>query len=217
MKREQHINLALIGCGQLFDEIVACWPYFETEYSLRELKLSSTDAAAADTAVLLEGMNPAETCIFAAVDYQALNHARQDVYGRARLMGFRAASLRHPSAIVAESARVGENCWIGAGAIISHGAVIGNNTIIGDAARVEACAKLGSNCWIGTGASVGAGAVLGQHCIIGKNVHFGSKLHMGRHCSIDVPGDYTESLPDGTFIDPLFASPVRIYDGRYET
>ena len=99
---------------------------------------------------------------------------------------------------------------------MSHGAVIGNNTIIGDAARIEARVQLGSNCWIGAGASVGAESVLGQHCIIGRNVHFGSKLNMGRHCSIDVPGNYVESLPDGTFIDPLFPSAVRIYDGRYQ-
>lgn len=213
MKHEASPKLALLGCGQLFDEIIACWPTLGVERSLYPMQLSSTDAAAVDTEKFLADMPPTETWFFAAVDFQALNHARLDIYGKARLMGFRAASFRHPSSIVSESARVGENCWIGANTIISHGTVIGNNTIIGDAARIEAGAKLGANGWIGAGASVGAGTVLGQHCIIGRNVHFGSNLQIGRHCSINIPGHYTDSLPNGSFIDPLFPNIVSIYTG----
>lgn len=203
--------LALIGLGQLFDDICANWPVLGNGRTLLPLRLASTDAAADDTGALLAGLDPAQTRIFAAVDAQAINHARLDVYAKARLMGFRGDSLRHPSAIVAGNVRVGENCWIGAGAVIAHGVQIGNNTIIGDAARIEAGVKLGANDWIGAGASIGAGATLGQHCLIGRDVRLGSGLQVGRHCVIDVPGAYGESMVDGTFIDPLFPLPVRIY------
>lgn len=203
--------LALIGCGQLFDDFVAYWPVLGVGRSLLPLRLASTDNAVADTAALLADLNPEQTRIFAAVDTQAINHARLDVYAKARLMGFKGDSLCHPSAIVADDVRVGENCWIGAGAVIAHGVQIGNNTIIGDAARIEANAKLGANGWVGQGASVGAGTVLGQHCLIGRDVHLEAALQVGRHCVIDVPGAYRESLEDGSFIDSLFSRIVKVY------
>ena len=204
-------TLALIGLGQLFDDICANWQVLGTGHTLLPLRLASTDAATDDTAALLNGLTPAHTRIFVAIDTQAINHARLDVYAKARLMGFRGTSLRHPSAIVAGDARVGENCWIGAGTVVSHGVRIGNNTIIGDAARIEAGVNLGANGWVGAGASIGAGSTLGQHCLIGRDVHLGAGLQVGRHCIIDVPGAYEHSLEDGTFIDPLFPQPVRIY------
>lgn len=209
--QDKYSTLALIGCGQLFDEIVAYWSILAEGRTLLQLSLASTDAAADDTADLLAGLNPAQTRIFAAVDTQAVNHARLDVYAKARLMGFKAVSLRHPWAIVAEDVQVGENCWVGAGAVIAPGTHIGHNTIIGDMARIEARTRLGAHAWVGGGASVGLGTVLGQHCLIGRDVRLGPGLHIGRHCVIDVPGAYNESLPEGTFIDALFAEPVRIY------
>lgn len=208
-------TLALIGCGQLFEDITANWQLLGTGSALLPLRLASTDAAADDTTALLDGLDPEHTRIFAAVDTQAINHARLDVYAKARLLGFKAVSLRHPAATVAPGAQVGENCWIGAGAVVAHGAHIGRNTIVGDMARIEANAKLGANGWIGAGTSVGAGTELGQNCLIGRDVCLGAGLRLGRHCVIDVPGAYAESLADGTFIDPLFPQPVRIYGAQH--
>lgn len=211
MTSTTHYSLALIGCGYLFEDIAANWRLLGAGKGLIPLHLASTDAATDDTAALLADLDPAHTRIFAAVDSQAINHARLDVYGKARLLGFRADSLQHPSAIVADGVRVGENCWIGAGAVIAQGAQIGHNTIIGDAARIEANVKIGANCWIGPGASIGAGAALGPHCVIGRDVHLGTGMQLGRYCVIDVPNAYDDSLADGTFIDPLFKNLVCIY------
>lgn len=209
------MNLALIGCGALFDDIAAQWSLLGAGGELHLLRLLHTDAAAQDTAALLARFDPAHTRIFAAVDTQAINHARLDVYAKARLLGFKAVSLRHPASTVAPGAQVGENCWIGAGAVVAHGAHIGRNTIVGDMARIEANAKLGANGWIGAGTSVGAGTELGQNCLIGRDVRLGAGLRLGRHCVIDVPGAYAEPLADGTFIDPLFPQPVRIYGAQH--
>ncbi len=205
------MNLALIGCGALFDNIAAHWDLLGLGGELHLLRLPHTDAAAQNTASLLADFDPSHTRIFAAVDTQAINHARLDVYAKARLLGFKAVSLRHPTAIVAPNVQIGENSWIGAGAVVAHSAHIGRNTIVGDMARIEANAKLGANGWIGAGASVGAGTELGQNCLIGRDARIGAGLRIGRHCVIDVPGAYTESLADGTFIDLLFPQPVRIY------
>ncbi|WP_058641711.1 DapH/DapD/GlmU-related protein [Pseudacidovorax intermedius] len=205
--------VALIGVGQLFDAIEAHWPLVGEGRLLHTLRLTATDDAGAQTAALLASVDPTRTAFFAALDSQAINHARLDVYATARLRGFRAASVRHPSAIVAPDARIGENCWIGAGALLARGVRIGHNTIVSDGVRLDAGAQLGSHGWVGAGASVGARTQVGPHALIGADVRLAADLRIGRHCVVDVPGTYAESLADGTFIDPLFPLPVRIYDG----
>lgn len=201
---------ALMGHGQLFDDIAACRKSLDHGDTLQLMPLEP-EGAAEQAMAMLAGLDPADIRIFTALDEQALNHARLDVYARTRLGGFRALSLRHPSAFVADGVRIGENCWIGASAFIAHGVQIGNNTIIGDAAHIEAGSRLGANAWIGSGASVGRGTTLGAHSVVGRGVQIGAGLQIGRNCVINMPGAYTDSLPDGSFIDPLFPSPVRIY------
>lgn len=203
--------MALMGHGALFDDIAACAPALTAGGLLRLMPLSPEGAVADQAMALLEGQDPEGLRIFTAIDEQALNHERLDAYARLRLRGFRALSLRHPSATVADGVRIGENCWIGARAVIAHGVQIGNNTVIGDAARIEAGARLGSNAWVGPGASIGRGTALGPHSVVASDVHIAAGLQIGRHCVIGIAGAYTQSLPDGSFIDPLFPSPVRIY------
>lgn len=210
MNQAPPATAALLGYGQLFDDIAACRQSLGHGDTLQLMPLDP-EGAAEQALAMLAGLDPVGMRIFTALDEQALNYARLDVYARTRLSGFRALSLRHPSAFVADGVRFGENCWIGASAFIAHGVQIGNNTIIGDAARVEAGSRLGANAWIGSGASLGRGTTLGTHSVVGRGVHIGAGLQIGRNCVIDMPGAYTESLPDGSFIDPLFPSLVRIH------
>lgn len=203
--------LALIGCGPTFDNIRANWISIAGARALHVLPLSSTDNAAADAVAMLKQLDASRVRVFTAIDQQALNHARLDVYAQARLLGFRSDTLIHPSVIIAADVKLGENCWIGAGTLIGHDVHIGNNSLIGDACRVDGQAVIGTNCWLGSGSSIGTRTSIGTHCVIGCDVRLGPDMQIGRHCSIDVPGHYAESLPDGSYIDPLFALPVRIY------
>jgi len=213
-------SLALIGCGSVFNAVRAVWPRLGdsaaldgTERALHVMALTTTDTIAIDVPAYLAGLDPSKVRIFAAVDYNALNHARLDVYACTRLRGFKCVTLVHPDAMVEADARLGENCWIGAGAIISAGVRIGNNTFIAAGARIDAGAQIGANVWIGPGAAVGNNARIGTHCVVGADVKIAANVVLGRHCVIDVPGAYAESLPDGSFIDPLFAFPVHIFGG----
>lgn len=204
-------ELTLIGRGTTFDAIVSVWGDLAGERTLNVHELPSIDTAATDTATWLEGLDASVTSIFIAIDQQALNHARLDVYGLMRLKGFKSETLIHPDASVDRTAKLGENCWIGPRSWLGHDVVVGNNTIIGAACRIDPRAKVAANCWMGSGAAVGARADIGPHCVIGCDVSMSADVRIGRHCSIDVPGYYSDSLPDGSFIDPLFPMPVRIY------
>jgi UDP-3-O-[3-hydroxymyristoyl] glucosamine N-acyltransferase len=212
MNARQKPALALVGSGSVFETVRAALPRIagEDRHSY-VMQLASTDATAADVAAFLSTLNAGEVHVFAAIDQNALNHARLDAYACARLRGFKCETLIHPSAIVEPDARMGENCWIGAGALIGAGVRIGNNTFIGTGARIDPGVQLGANAWVGPGAAIGQNARVGSHCVIGTDVKIAANVVLGRHCSIDVPGAYADSLSDGTFIDALFSVPVHIF------
>lgn len=212
------MSLALIGCGSIFDAVRTAWPRLENnaglagvERNLHVMPLANTDTIAVDVPAYLARLAPSKVRVFAAVDYNALNHARLDAYACARLRGFKCATLVHPDAMVEADVHIGENCWIGAGAIIGAGVRIGNNTFIAAGARIDASVQIGGNVWIGPGAAIGNKVRIGTHCVIGADVKITANVVLGRHCMIDVPGAYAESLANGTFIDPLFAYPVHIF------
>ena len=208
MTQTQRPELILVGCGAVFETLKHSWA---EQRSLRVYALASTDGAADAAALLLSDVDVGGAKVFVAVDGNALNYARLEVYGRLRLLGFKCDTLIHSSAIVDRSARIGENCWIGAGAIIGPGVRVGHNTFIGAATRVEFGATIGSNTWLGAGAAIGRAASVGTHTVIGDSVHIGGLVSVGRHCVVDVPGHYAASLVDGTFIDALFPVAARIY------
>lgn len=204
--------LALIGLGETYESIVAMWPQMASNTrTLIELPLISTDGAADAAQLLVSSQDAATTHVFVAIDQNALNYARFDVYGRLRLLGFKSETFIHPSAMIETDTQFGEGCWIGAGAIIGTGVRVGNCTSIGAGARIDSGVQIGANCWVGPGAAIGRLTRLGKHCVIGADVKLRSSLTIGNHCVVDVPGNYSESLRDGTFIDQLFLAPVRIY------
>jgi|GEM_PF-1020313 len=208
-------DLVLIGCGIVFETIASTWPQLSKgERKLQLIRLDSTDDAANAANEQLSLLNNTEIEIFAAIDQNALNFARLEIYGQARLLGLKSTTLIHPSAIIAPDSRIGENCWIGAGAIIASGASIGNNTLINTGARIDYGAQIAENCWVGSGTSIGQYVKVGQHVVIGSDISLGANITVGRHCSIDMPGAYLTSLAEGTFIDSLFPSAVHIYTSK---
>ncbi|MES2552397.1 MAG: DapH/DapD/GlmU-related protein, partial [Pseudomonadota bacterium] len=158
--------------------------------------------------------DPLKTAVFAAIDQNAMNYARLEIYGRARILGFKSKALIHPSAIIAADSKIGENCWIGAGAVVSSGVKIGNNTFIGAQARMDYGVNISANCWVGPGSSIGTASNIAQHVTIGADISISPCVTIGHHCVIDIPGAYLESLPEGTCIDPLFPSAAHIYTSK---
>jgi acetyltransferase EpsM len=109
-------------------------------------------------------------------------------------LGFRFASLRHPSAAVSPEAEIGAGCVIGAGSVIgtrarlgehvivNRGTLIGHHTTIGDyvtlspGANVAGCVEVGEGAYIAMGAvvldriSVGAHSIVGAGAVVTRDV-----------------------------------------------
>jgi UDP-3-O-[3-hydroxymyristoyl] glucosamine N-acyltransferase len=80
---------------------------------------------------------------------------------------------RHPSAVIAPTARVGEGSWIGPLAVIEDraeiaaGCFIGAACVIGAEARIGAGSRLEANVWVGERARIGRRASIQPGAVIG--------------------------------------------------
>jgi acetyltransferase EpsM len=123
------------------------------------------------------------------------NAARRALRARLEARGWTPATVIHPRACVAPSARIGPGAFvaalavvgpqavIGADAIVNHGAVVDHDCVVGDGAHVAPNATLGGGCRVGEGATVGAGATL----LPGRRVGAWAVLGAGAVATRDVP------------------------------
>jgi sugar O-acyltransferase (sialic acid O-acetyltransferase NeuD family) len=96
--------------------------------------------------------------------------------------GFALASVVHPAAIVASSARIGAGTLIMPGAVVNADAGIGGNVILNSGAIVEHDCMVGDGAHVAPGAvlcggvSVGAGTLVGAGAVVLPGVRIGAEL-----------------------------------------
>jgi sugar O-acyltransferase (sialic acid O-acetyltransferase NeuD family) len=103
------------------------------------------------------------------------NQARRRVYGFCHRLGLTPATLIHPTAAVAASARLGAGVVVMAQAVINPGARVADGAIINSGAIVE------HDC------EIDAFAHLSPHATLGGAVRIGALAHVGLGASI-LPG-----------------------------
>lgn len=205
----------LVGCGSAFDCIAAePQAYAAGTWEIRQATGVAQLASTASS--LLSGLPPLSTRLFIAVDAQALNYARFELYGVARFAGLKMATLVHPSAWVAPGTRLADNVWVGPGVRIGPGCRIDSDVLLNIGVRLDEQAHMSAHGWIGPGSSLGAGVSVGAHSAIGADVHVRAGVQIGRHCTINHGGIWTRDLADGSFLEPeLPSSTAQIVGAGY--
>jgi acetyltransferase EpsM len=111
-------------------------------------------------------------------------------------LGFRFASVVHPTARCSSTSLAGEGTILSAGAIVgahtalgrhvvvNRGALIGHHTRIGDYVSIQPGANIAGACTIGEGAYIGMGAVVLDH------------LSVGAHAVVGAGAVVTKDVPD---------------------
>ncbi len=208
-------EFCLVGVGEVFQTIASDAAGYGLPKVLQLREATSVAALSASASELLDGLDPSTTQIFVAVDHNALNYARLELYGAARLRGLRMATILHFRAIVAPDAQLADNVWIGAGALIGSAARIASDVLIHPGTRIDAGARIGMHSWIGPGASVGAGTEIGAHSVVGADQRLRAGLCIGRHCVIEGADAPSEHMASGSFSAPHFATPARMIGAGY--
>jgi acetyltransferase EpsM len=106
---------------------------------------------------------------------------RRGFVERARELGFRFATVVHPSARVSSRSSVGEGSIVSAGCVVgarstlgrhvllNRGALVGHHTRVGDFATIHPGANIAGACAIGESVYIGMGAVVIDHVSIGSH------------------------------------------------
>ena len=208
-------SLCLIGCGATFEMIAADAVGYGLPEGWIARQVESVSTLSSSTSNLLDGLVATDTQIFVAVDQNALNYARLELYGAARLRGFRMAKLTHKSALVAPDAKINDNVLIGPRTLVASKVNINSDVLVSPGVRLDVGAHVGAHCWIGPGASVGAGVVIGSHSVIGADMRIREGIKIGKHCVLDTAITWSKNMADGSFVAPQFDLPARIIGAGY--
>lgn len=109
------------------------------------------------------------------------------------------ATVIHPHASVAPSARLARGCFVAAGSVVGTRAALGLGAIVNTGAIVEHHNIIGRNTHIATGARLTGGVTVGDNVLIGaasvvrQCVNIGDGAIVGAGCVVlaDVPADQT--------------------------
>lgn len=199
------LTYCLVGCGSAFD-CIATEPQAYAAGSWEIRHAAGVAQLASTVSTLLAGLSPQGTRLFIAVDAQALNYARLELYGVARLTGLKMATLVHPTAWIAPGVKLGDNVWVGPGARIGPGCRIDSDVLLNVGVRLDEKVHVSAHGWVGPGSSLGVGVRVGLHSVIGADVQVRAGVQIGRHCTIDHGGVWTRDLVDGSFLEPEMPS-----------
>lgn len=106
------------------------------------------------------------------------NDIRKFRYNQMLELGWSAATIIHPGAIVSELAEIGAGSFIAAGAIVNCNAKVGVNCIVNSGAIIEHHCTVGSHSHVAPGAILGGAVQIGESALVG----LGAKVLPG--CSL---------------------------------
>ncbi len=208
-------RICVIGCGDVFECISADYLSYQFSSNDWEFRPVSSPAEISTSAVqLLQGLSVEEVKLFIAVDYNALNYARLELYYVARLKGYKFTTLVHNTA-KCDHSKMGENVWIGPNTYIAPNTLIGNNVVINACTRLDQGVEIDSHVWIGAGSTISRNTKVGSNTVIGNDVNIGEAITIGKHCMINKPGIWQDAMPNGSFWESSYTEPAKIVGKGY--
>lgn len=115
-------------------------------------------------------------------------------------LGFKAATVIHPSAVVSSAARLGAGCFVGAGATIGPLAEIGDGASVLAGAGVAHHCRVGAHCAISDGAHLGGNVVIGDGAVVGICAAVNKRVTIGEGALVVSGAAAFDDVPAGAVL-----------------
>ncbi|PKM19393.1 transferase hexapeptide (six repeat-containing protein) [Rheinheimera pacifica] len=112
-------------------------------------------------------------------------------------VGFTAATVVHPRAVVSVAAVIGSGSVVMAGAVVNADAVVGVASIVNSNAVVEHDCVLGDAVHISPGACLAGGVIVGEFSWIGIGASAIQLKRIGKNVKVGAGAAVVNDLPDG--------------------
>lgn len=124
--------------------------------------------------------------------------ARQRLAERFISGGASLVEIRHPRAVVADTARVESGTFVAANAIIGPAATVGRGAIVNHSAIVDHDCRVGEWCHVAPGAILGGGVVLGAGVMVGAGAVVLPGVQIGAGATIGAGAVVTRPVKAGS-------------------
>lgn len=149
---------------------------------------------------VVNDLPPSEIQLVNGLGSVGLPFKRQQIFERFKGMGYKFATVVHPSAVVASDVELGEGVQIMAGVVIQPGCRIGINSIINTSASVDHDCIVGDHVHISPGVTLSGGVSVeaGSHIGTGATVIQG--ISIGSGCLIAAGAVVIKDIADGAMV-----------------
>jgi sugar O-acyltransferase (sialic acid O-acetyltransferase NeuD family) len=162
--------------------------------------LSGLPVLAEEEALELAGSH----CLVAALE----GGERRSLVQRFRRLGFSFATLRHPSAYVAPTARLEEGCVVGAGVGVASYSTVGRHALLGQGALIGHHTRVGAFALIGQGANVAGSCRIGEEAQVGAAASIVHRRSIGRRAYVEAGAVVLEDVAAGARVSGVPARPT---------
>lgn len=125
---------------------------------------------------------------------------RNQVYEKAKIMGFQFPNIVHPRAIIADNVVLGDGNLIAAQSVLNPEAVIGSLCIVNTAAVIEHEVVIGNGVHIAPNATVLGMAQIGDNTFVGAGSVILQGVKVGKNCTVGAGCIVLEDIADDTVI-----------------
>ena len=193
-------QVVIFGKGLFAQEIFSCLQY----YSDYEVVGFTVDSEHLDSDILFdlpvvsfdivpEVYPPAEHKMLVAISYYRNNRARQDMYVRAKGIGYELVNYISPKAVTYPGTLEGDNCIIGHGTVIAATARVGSNVVFESGCTVGHHAVIGDHCFFSNGVAVAGDVRIGSYAYVGTNATIRNSVDIGTESVIGAGAIILES------------------------
>lgn len=127
-----------------------------------------------------------------------VEEGRREIASRASGLGFRFASLRHPSSYVAHTTTLEQGSAIGAAACVAGYSAIGPHALLCQGAMVGHHTTIGAYAVIGAGANVAGSCRVEEEARVGPGARVIHRIAIGAGAVVEAGAVVIEDVPSGS-------------------